>query len=57
MSVENKISLKIVCWRSEDSGKTENISKLSELFGDAGRIVTLLGDSSSTIYFDLRKPI
>ena len=52
-----EISLKIVYWGAEDAGKMENVFKLSELFGNAGRLVNLLGDNSSTIYLELRKPL
>jgi signal recognition particle receptor subunit beta len=56
-SEEREISLKIVYWGTEESGKTENIKKLAEMFDDAGRLVTLVGEDGSTIYFDFLAPV
>jgi len=53
----NEISLKIVYWGPEDSGKTENIVQLSRLFRDSGRLVTLVGEDGFTIYFDFLNPV
>ena len=52
-----EIHLKIVYWGAWMSGKTENIVKLSEMFKDAGRLVTLMGEDGTTIYFDFLNPI
>jgi signal recognition particle receptor subunit beta len=53
----NEISLKIVYWGAKDSGKTENVIRLGESFGDAGRIITLLAEDGFTVYFDFFNPI
>ena len=52
-----EVHLKIVYWGPENSGKTENIVKLSDFLKDSGRIVTLLGEDGSTIYFDFYNPV
>ena len=53
----SEISLKIVYCGPEQSGKTENIRKLAEMFKNVGEIVTLVGEDGSTIYFDFLVPI
>jgi signal recognition particle receptor subunit beta len=53
----SELSLKIVYWGPKGSGKTENITKLAEIFDDAGRLVTLVGEDGSTIYFDFLAPV
>ena len=52
-----EIHLKIVYWGPENAGKTENIVRLSDFLKDSGRIVTLLGEDGSTIYFDFYNPV
>jgi signal recognition particle receptor subunit beta len=53
----DEISLKIVYWGPKESGKTENIKKLAEMFDNAGRLVTLVGEKGFTIYFDFFAPV
>jgi len=53
----SELSLKIVYWGPKGSGKTENIKKLAEMFDNAGRLVTLVGEDGSTIYFDFLAPV
>jgi len=53
----NELSLKIVYWGPEQSGKTENIVQLNRLLGDCGRLVTLIGEDGFTIYFDFLSPV
>ncbi|MEO2069072.1 MAG: GTPase domain-containing protein [Desulfurobacteriaceae bacterium] len=51
-----EIHLKIVYWGSENSGKTENILKLSEILKYKGEIITLSTEEGKTIYFDFFSP-
>jgi len=53
----SEISLKIVYWGPEQSGKTENIVQLNGLFNNSGRLVTLVGEDGSTVYFDFFNPV
>ncbi len=52
-----EIHLKVVYWGIGGSGKTQNIVKLNEMFRDAGRLVTLIGEDGTTIYFDFLNPV
>jgi signal recognition particle receptor subunit beta len=52
-----EVHLKIVYWGPENGGKTENIVRLRDFLKDSGKIVTLVGEDGSTIYFDFYNPV
>ncbi|GAB6075218.1 GTP-binding protein [Desulfurobacterium crinifex] len=57
MNLSQEIHLRIIYWGPEGAGKTTNILKLGNLLKKEGRIVTLLGEDGSTIYFEFYNPV